>query len=90
MIAWELCTADGSLFVEKTTIIKSDPIRFGQSVAVDGNIAVVGAPMNKIIIDGSGNPLARGSVSVYKRNQVTKIWAFSQNLSVSSGYDFGY
>ncbi len=63
-------------------------IGFGQSVAIENDIAVVGAAFDDF---GNGS-VERGSVYVYRRNNLGN-WLFSQKLIASDGlnYDmFGY
>lgn len=53
---------------------------FGLSVAIDGDTAVVGAPLNQI-----GANIAQGSAYVFVRSSATNTWTFQQKLTASDG-----
>jgi len=63
---------DGSLWSEEQILLASDGERrdrFGWSVSIDGNVAVVGSPL-----DDTGELFDTGSASVYRYNPDTESW----------------
>jgi hypothetical protein len=80
---------EGSNWIEQTKLVASDGAagdRFGQSVSLDGDYAVVGAPRHDYNFEDSG------SVYIFKR--VGSTWYEIQNLTATDcSYDdhrFGY
>jgi hypothetical protein len=53
---------------------------FGLSVALDGDTAVIGAPLNQI-----GANIAQGSAYVFVRSSATNTWTFQQKLTAADG-----
>lgn len=61
---------------------------FGYTVAISGDFAIVGAPLD---IEGGGSA-NNGSATIYKRNTATGVWEMVQKLSNPSLFNdfFGY
>ncbi len=56
----------------------SSPHYFGQSLAMDNSILAVGAPGSRVITGGGA---AEGSVFVYRRDNNTNLWTYSQKIT---------
>ncbi len=82
LVAWFSATAQT---FEEQKLLASDGAagdRFGESVAVSGDVAIIGAPFD--VDDGPG----RGSAYVRRFDPATSLWVEEQKLRASDGWPF--